>query len=217
VACGAAWMGDGAAFADRVLGVTDLATRKAAPAGGASALPPWQALRAILAATALVFAAGAAALAAVGLVRAARGTRAAAGAVVAAATLAAVLPGVAAALDLVASSRAVKPVAAEVARRVEAGDVVALEGPIENAGALEWYAGVRPVIVDGRRSVLGFGATRPESAETFWETGRLRQEWAASARIWLVTGRETGASAVASLPGARLVAAAGGRRLYVNR
>jgi hypothetical protein len=91
------------------------------------------------------------------------------------------------------------------------------EGPLENSGALEWYSGRRPVILDGRRSVLGFGATQPESRELFWDRARLAAAWAGSARVWLVTGRGENRSAVSVLPGPRLVASAGGRRLYVNR
>jgi hypothetical protein len=65
--------------------------------------------------------------------------------------------------------------------------------------------------------VLGFGATQPESRELFWDRARLAAAWAGSARVWLVTGRGENRSAVSVLPGPRLVASAGGRRLYVNR
>src|SRR5439155_338565 len=81
-------------------------------------------------------------------------------------------------LGLVASHRAVRDLARSVARLAGPEDVVAHEGPIENSGALEWYAGRRPVIVDGRRSVLGFGAERPEARDLFWDAARLRGAWA---------------------------------------
>jgi hypothetical protein len=73
------------------------------------------------------------------------------------------------------------------------------------------------VIVNGRRSVLGFGATRREAAGTFWEGDELREAWGGDRRVWLVTTRDPQHSLTASLPGARLVAASGGRWLYVNR
>ena len=129
----------------------------------------------------------------------------------------AVLPCVAIGLQAVSASRAVKGMAAELARRAARGDVVAHEGPIENSGALEWYSGLRPVIVDGRRSVLGFGATQPASRDAFWDAPRLREAWEGPRRVWLVTGRAEPRSVVATLPNARLVTATGGRRLYVNR
>jgi len=91
------------------------------------------------------------------------------------------------------------------------------EGPIENSGALEFYAGVRPIIVDGRRSVLGFGATFPDARDTFWDAARLRREWTGQGRLFLVAPRAT-SSVVASLPPGRvhLILETGGRSLYVN-
>src|SRR5438045_1598 len=89
----------------------------------------------------------------------------AAAAAVTALTLVAVVPCVALGLEVVATARSVKPIALELARRAAPADVVVHEGPLENSGALEWYSGRRPVILDGRRSVLGFGATQPESRD----------------------------------------------------
>jgi hypothetical protein len=115
------------------------------------------------------------------------------------------------------NQQATREVALEVAARMEPGDVLVHEGPLENSGALEWYSGVRPVIVDGGRSVLAFGASRPESAEAFWDAARLAVVWRGERRVWLVTGRRPAASLVGTLPAARLIASGGGRRLYVNR
>jgi len=212
VACVLAWSSDGTAFMGEVMGATDVATRKSGAAGAPAAMPPWLALRPLVGATALAFGAGAVALTITALVRA---RTAAAYATVA--TLIFVLPSAAGALALVASHRAVKAMAAEVARRTGPADILALEGPIENAGALEWYGGRRPVIVDGRRSVLGFGATRPGAPDVFWDAARLERAWQGPRRVWLVTARPAEQSASDRLPGAQLVTSVGGRRLYVNR
>jgi hypothetical protein len=163
-------------------------------------------------ATALALGAGALALTVTAVARA----RAAA-AYATVATLVFVLPSAAAALGLVAAHRAVKPMAAEIGSRAGPSDIVALEGPIENAGALEWYGGRRPVIVDGRRSVLGFGAAQPGAPDVFWDAARLQRAWSGPRRVWLVTGRPLEQSVVARLLEPRIVTAAGGRRLYVNR
>jgi hypothetical protein len=128
----------------------------------------------------------------------------------------AVLPAVGVGLAAVAAQRAVRPLAVEVARHAGPDDLIVHEGPLENSGALEWYAQRRPVIVDGRRSVLAFGATFDGAADVLWERERLRQAWDGH-RVWLVTVRAPARSVAAELPGARLVAEAGGRRLYVNR
>jgi hypothetical protein len=65
--------------------------------------------------------------------------------------------------------------------------------------------------------VLGFGATRADAARAFWEADRLLTAWGGRDRVWLVTTRDATATLAARMPDARLVAAAGGRRLYVNR
>jgi 4-amino-4-deoxy-L-arabinose transferase-like glycosyltransferase len=212
VGCLLAWTSDGSVFMTEVLGAADVATRKSGLAGEAAPVPPWLAFRPLIGVAALVLGAGAAVLAFAAL------TRARAVAVYATVTtLALLLPSAAGALSRVSAHRAVKGIAEEVAGRAAPGDVVAHEGPIENAGALEWYGRRRPVIIDGRRSVLGFGATRPEGREAFWDGAQLREAWPGPDRVWLVTGRPPERSVVSHLPAARLVAASGGRRLYVNR
>jgi hypothetical protein len=212
VGCALAWATDGSLFLGRVLEATDVATRKGDLTGAISSMPPWAAFRPLLGVAALALGAGAVALAGAALARA----RAVAvyATIVA---LALLLPSAAVALGLVSAHRAVKGIAGEIARQAVPADVVAHEGPLENSGALEWYAGRRPVIVEGRRSVLGYGATLPEARDAFWEAAKLRLAWAGPRRVWLVTGRAPEHSVVRELPGARLVVATGGRRLYVNR
>jgi hypothetical protein len=131
-------------------------------------------------------------------------------------TMLALMPVVAGGLTLVSDHRAVRGLGTEVARRASATDVVAHEGPLENSGALEWYSGRRPVIVDGRRSVLGFGATLPDATSRFWDAETLRERWGASPCVWTITTRDPQQSVVAALPGTRLVARDGERRLYVS-
>ncbi|HEY7362643.1 MAG TPA: glycosyltransferase family 39 protein [Methylomirabilota bacterium] len=213
VACGMLWAGSSEQFASQVLDATDVATRKAAEAGHDTA-PPWETIRLLLGATALIFtvATGGLGFLALGHARAA-GPWAPA---LVLATMIAVLPAVGAGLAAVAAQRAVRPLAVEVARHAAPDDLIVHEGPLENSGALEWYAQRRPVIVDGRRSVLAFGATFDGAADVLWERERLRQAWDGH-RVWLVTVRAPARSVAAELPGARLVAEAGGRRLYVNR
>ena len=67
-----------------------------------------------------------------------------------------------------------------------------------------------------RRSVLGFGATRPEARDVFWDEERLRQAWQSERRVWLVTTRPPEDSIVAKWPASTLVAVGAGRALYVN-
>ena len=208
-----AWASDGSAFFEGLMVSTDVATRKGGFAGVASSLPPWSAFRPLVGWTTVTFLLAGVALASVTTVP----WRAAAlGAAAVALGSIALLPAVSSALALVATHRAVKPLALEIRQRWQPGDTLVHEGAIENSGALEWYSGHRPVVVDGRRSVLGFGATL-DGGSHFWDAERLTAAWTSRARVWLVTARVEPASVVPRLPGARLVAASGGRRLYVNR
>lgn len=211
---GCAWLASplGVAALAEVLGATDVAARKAVASGAVSPLPSPVMLRPLLLAAALVFTAGAVLT---GIVAVLDGGRRV-GAFVVVAAMLALMPVIASALARVSAYRSVKPIAVALARRAAAEDLVVHEGPIENSGALEWYSGRRPVLLDGRRSVLGFGATLPGAPDVFWDDARLATAWQAR-RVWLVTGRPREHSIARSLPGARLVAAAAGRRLYVNR
>ena len=212
VACGLAWAGGGAALA-RVLETTDVATRKAPAGGGGAGLDPTLFVP-VLGLGALVLGAGALALGALLLAR----RTGPAAATATAATLLALMPCVALGLETVATARAVKPIALALAREAAPDDIVVHEGPIENSGALEWYSGHRPVLLDGRRSVLGFGATLPAAHDEFVDRAWVAAQWTRPHRVWLVTGRAEERSVAGALPGgARLVLGAGGRRLYVNR
>jgi 4-amino-4-deoxy-L-arabinose transferase-like glycosyltransferase len=208
--CALGWARGPAALSG-VLDATDVATRKAASTGGAAIdaalfVP-------LVGIGAVGFAAGAVLLAVLALRRGSPALPAFA----VIATLLLVLPAVASGLAASSSARAVKSIALEVAARFQPGDLLVHEGPLENSGALEWYSGVRPVIVDGRRSVLGFGASRAGSGHAFWDQARLAAMWRGERRVWLVTGRRPAASLVRTLPAARLLVSDGGRRLYVNR
>ena len=215
-----AWLtlGDGATFMRDVLGATDVATLKTANTSHEGTLPPWSTFQLLLRSGAGVLATGAAALIVMVVVETVRGRRRPVfAATIVAITMLGMLPAVAVGLGAVAIQRAVRPVASEVANRAGADDVLVHEGPLEDSGALEWYAGRRPLIVDGRRSVLGFGATLDTAGSIFVDEPALARLWQGGRRVWLVTTRAPDHSVARSLPGARMVLAAGGRVLYVNR
>ena len=209
--CGAAAASDGRAFTGAVLSAADVATRKEAAAGAEAPPVEWADLRPVVARAALVFAVGAAGLSAAAARRSPRLALAAA-----LATTLASVPAVAAALGQVATGRAVRHMAAEIARRAPPGALLLHEGPIEQSGALEFYSGRRPILVDATRSVLGFGARFPDAAEAFWDRDRLVREWVSGRPLLLVTARPRERSVVAGLPAARvrLLLAHNGRRLY---
>jgi 4-amino-4-deoxy-L-arabinose transferase-like glycosyltransferase len=211
-ACFVVVVDGGELFRSSVFTATDVAARKTVAAGGPAPMPAWDAFRPLFVRTAVVLAVGAVLTRLV-----APFGRAVTAAVVTVTMMVGILPGVIGGLEAVASYRGVKSLGLTVATVTAPLDLVAHEGPIENSGAFEWYSGRRPVIVDGRRSVLGFGATLGDAADTFWETGRFEEAWRGAGRVWLITARPPHQSVASRLSERRLVAETGGRRLYVNR
>jgi len=209
-----AYWTDGRAFTGWVFGVTDVYTRKEMSIGQSSPVPPWEDLRRLVGGTALTFGLGSLGL----FVAIRRGARTL-GLSVILIMLLAWLPFVGSAGALVATSRSVRQMALEVSRRAGTGDLLVHEGPIENSGALEFYSGLRPLILDGRVSVLGFGATFPQAGESFWERPRLAEAWRSHRRVFLLTIRAPGKSAVGDLPALEVyqLAVGNGRWLYSNR
>jgi 4-amino-4-deoxy-L-arabinose transferase-like glycosyltransferase len=210
---GCAWAaaGDGRAFTEAVFGVSDVYSRKEAAWGQASPYPAWSSLQPLVTWAAVVLLAGAAVLAAAASRRSAR-----VGAWTVASVMLVLAPVVAIGLAVTSSARAVTVMAAEIRARLGPGDLLVLEGPIENAGAVEFYSGHRPVLLDAARSVLGIGSTFADAAGTFWSAPRFAAAWASARPPYLLTTREPGRSIVASLPpgSARLLFAHNGRWLY---
>jgi len=190
----------------------DVATRKTRMTGEADPFPMWETMQPLVAHASLAFGLGALVLLIALALRPRVRTSSVAPGIVALAMLA-VMPDVATALGTMSAHRSARAVAAAVMSRLGTADVLAHEGPIEQSGALEWYSGRRPVIVDGRRSVLAFGATRPESVPFFWTAAELERAWRRQ-RVWIVTTRSPAHSLAARLPGARLIGTFGGRWLY---
>ena len=210
---GLAWWGagDGRAFTTVVFGVTDVYSRKEAAWGQSSPYPPWSALQPLLVRGAVLLLAGAAFLAVAAARRSAR-----LGAAVVAAVMLLLVPVVGDGLAATSRARAVAGMAREIRDRLGPGDVLVLEGPIENAGAVEFYSGHRPALLDARKSVLGIGATFADAADTFWTPARFTQAWASARPPYLLTTREPARSIAAELPpdSVRLLAAQNGRWLY---
>ncbi len=206
---------DGKMFSDLVFSTTDVYTRKEAVRGEASPLPPWEALEPLVARFVVICALTTVALA-FALVR--RSGRL--GLAVVTAGMLAIMPLVEAGRDLVGSRRAVATMARAIDGVMGRADALVHEGPIENSGALEFYSGRRPVLLDGRKSVLGIGATFPDARDMFWDTERFTREWlTGERRLLLLSPWSSPSSVIGSLPpeSVRLLRSENGRRLYDNQ
>jgi 4-amino-4-deoxy-L-arabinose transferase-like glycosyltransferase len=210
---GLAWWGsgDGHAFTTAVFGITDVYSRKEAAWGQPSPYPPWSDIQPLLIRGSIFLLAGAAALALAAARRSARAAAAAVGAV-----MLLLVPVVGDGLAATSSARAVAGMAREIRTRLAPGDVLVLEGPIENAGAVEFYSGHRPALLDARRSVLGVGATFADAAATFWSPARFAEAWGSARPPYLLTTRVPAQSIAAQLPpgSVRLLSVQNGRWLY---
>jgi 4-amino-4-deoxy-L-arabinose transferase-like glycosyltransferase len=117
-----------------------------------------------------------------------------------------------------ARSRSVRPLAAALAERARAGDLIVHEGALENsASALMRLPG--PVhVVNGLPSALAFGSSFPEARDVFWGPARLQAAWVMPGRHFLLSTVPPERSIVGSLPAGsvRLLAESGGRWLYSN-
>jgi hypothetical protein len=210
---GLGWAGssDGRGFTTAVFGITDVYSRKEAAWGQASPYPPWSDIQPLLIRASVLLLAGA-----VGLALAAARRSARAAAAVVAAVMLLTVPLVADGLAATSAARAVAGMARAIRERLSADDVLVLEGPIENAGAVELYSGHRPALLDSRRSVLGIGATFADAADTFWSPARFTAAWAGARPPYLLTTRAPAQSIVAQLPpdSVRLLVVQNGRWLY---
>jgi 4-amino-4-deoxy-L-arabinose transferase-like glycosyltransferase len=207
------------ALADRLplpagaLSNLDLATRNLAARGQAVVQAPLGAYAPLLRTCAMIFTAGSLVLA-----WAAWRRRPALGAWATVAVTLAFLPAAGDGMALFARTRSARTVTEGLVLRLQPGDQVVHEGPLENTGSL-LLALDRPVtVVNGLQSNLAFGATFPEARDRFWDGARLAQEWPKPGRRFLVTGLTPERSVVRTLPPGtvRLIAHGGGRWLYAN-
>jgi len=131
----------------------------------------------------------------------------------------ALVPVVTAGLAATSTARSVRVMAGDIRAQLNGQDVLVLEGPIENAGAVEFYSGHRPVLLDSTRSVLGIGSTFEDASTTFWSPSRFTEAWASARPPYLLTTRTPAHSIVATLaPGSvELLFAHNGRWLYRHR
>jgi 4-amino-4-deoxy-L-arabinose transferase-like glycosyltransferase len=129
------------------------------------------------------------------------------------------LPAVAAdARTQLARARSVQPLTAALVRRLQPGDLVLHEGPIESSASVLLAVDGPVHVVNGLSSSVLFGAGFLEARDIFWDSPRLEQAWARAPRAFLISGVDPERSVVRALPPAsvHLIAEAGGRRLYGN-
>jgi 4-amino-4-deoxy-L-arabinose transferase-like glycosyltransferase len=209
----------GLAMADRLplpagaLGNLDLATRNLAARGQEIASAPLSAYASLLRTCMMIFVVGSLVLA-----WAAWRRSPALGAWTTVAVTLAFLPAAGDGVAVFARTRSARAVTEALVLRLQPGDQVMHEGPLENSGSV-LLAIDRPVtVVNGLQSNLAFGATFPEARDRFWDGARLVQEWPKPGRRFLVSGLAPDRSVVRMLPPGTVhpLTHGGGRWLYGN-
>ena len=209
----------GLAMADRLplpagaLGNLDLATRNLAARGQEIASAPLGAYASLLRTCMMIFVVGSLVLA-----WGAWRRSPALGAWATVAVTLAFLPAAGDGMAVFARTRSARAVTEALVLRLQPGDQVVHEGPLENSGSV-LLAIDRPVtVVNGLQSNLAFGATFPEARDRFWDGARLVQEWPKPGRRFLVSGLAPDRSVVRMLPPGtvHLLTHGGGRWLYGN-
>jgi 4-amino-4-deoxy-L-arabinose transferase-like glycosyltransferase len=122
-------------------------------------------------------------------------------------------------LQFIEPNHSVRAVAAAIATRAGADDVVAHEGPLEYSGALPLYLGRRVVVLDGRRGDLEFASRLPEAKGMFLDREEFVRLWQGERRLFLVTPRPPAVSIVSALPRGSVhdLGSYGLRHLFSNR
>jgi 4-amino-4-deoxy-L-arabinose transferase-like glycosyltransferase len=115
--------------------------------------------------------------------------------------------------------QSVKGVAKTIGRLAAPTDLVLYEGYLENAGGLPYYTGRQIHLLGPPRGDLAFGSRFPEARGLFHSPEELPRLWEGPGRVFLVTDRPPGRSAVRTLPpeGRHLLIRDHGRRLYSNQ
>jgi 4-amino-4-deoxy-L-arabinose transferase-like glycosyltransferase len=122
-------------------------------------------------------------------------------------------------LQFIEPNHSARAVAAAIATRARADDVVAHEGPLEYSGALPLYLGRRVVVLDGRKGDLEFASRLPEAKGTFVDREGFVRLWQGERRVFLVTLRPPAASIISALPPGSVhdLGPYGLRHLFSNR
>ncbi len=97
----------------------------------------------------------------------------------------------------------------------EPGDAIVLDGELTSGSTLLFYTRQPVLLVNGRVNGPWFGSFWPDAPKIFEDEASLRKLWDGPRRVFLMTyhpdARERG------LPGAKVLASAGGKTVLVNR
>jgi hypothetical protein len=112
-----------------------------------------------------------------------------------------------------------KPVAEQLGKILQPGDVLVHERGLERGGGLLFYTRRKALVLNGLRGDLEFGSKLPGYQQAFIDTPKFLELWAGARRVFLVTDLPPARSAISHAHGSepRVIARTGTRWLYVNQ
>jgi 4-amino-4-deoxy-L-arabinose transferase-like glycosyltransferase len=112
-----------------------------------------------------------------------------------------------------------RDLAVEIRPKLRPDDLVALYGDIRVAPGIAFYARRRVLLYDATGSNLEFGSRYPDAPKTFYGDADFLRLWSGPRRVLLVVSEDKNREVLAKLPAgsARVLAASGGKTVYVNR
>jgi 4-amino-4-deoxy-L-arabinose transferase-like glycosyltransferase len=112
-----------------------------------------------------------------------------------------------------------KALAMKINQTLRPTDRIALYGDIRVAPGVAFYTHRRVLLYNASGSNLRFGSRYPDAPKTFYDDADFLRLWSGPGRVLLVVPEDKDREVRARLPehGARILAASGGKTVYVNR
>ena len=110
-----------------------------------------------------------------------------------------------------------KGLAVELARVVQPGDAVMLDGELTSGSTLLFYTQHPLLLVNGRVNGPWFGSLWPDAPNMFPDEGALHRAWAGPQRVYLLTYEHARLADLQRVAPVRVFAASGGKMILTNR
>lgn len=110
-----------------------------------------------------------------------------------------------------------QPLAAAIQQQLQPGELIVCDGEYANASSVNFYTHQQMLILNGRVNGLWFGSLFPDAPQIFLDDAQFAKVWNGPQRVYLVTGSEKQAEALAKIAPVYTLARSGGKFVFTNR
>jgi len=110
-----------------------------------------------------------------------------------------------------------KPLAVAIKEAYQPGDQIVSDGEYSITSSINFYTGVRELILNGRINGLWYGSLFPDAPPIFLDDEQFEKVWAGSERVFFVTPVEERRAYLEKLAPTYSFAQAGGKFVFTNR